>query len=166
MVRLGFDIPTGGGLLVLAVAGSLLAGCGVNDNGGNQVGNLQGASAASPALPDNAQSLVDQGNTAQRAGQYADALSFYQEAMALAPEHAVPQFGALMAAMAIGDSISAESLRERLEENGPDLLSMLEPGGAMQGGTANQPSDPHTVPGELPPGHPATGVAPFDTLLF
>lgn len=128
------------------------------------------------------QDLVDRGNEAQRAGSYEEALGFYSAAVELAPEHPVPQFGALMAAIALGDEAMVDSLSERLQNTAPELLSMLNPDGSMGGGT---PSDLHTqgmsggrpptpermtpMPG-LPQGHPTlyevgpTDTAPPDTV--
>jgi hypothetical protein len=110
------------------------------------------------------QNLVNQGNEAQRAGEYEAALGFYRQAMEIAADHPVPQFGALMAAMALGEDALADSLAERLAVSAPDLLAMLNPDGSMGG----MPQNPHAggMPGMtpppgtsgevqgLPPGHP------------
>jgi len=112
------------------------------------------------------QDLVNQGNEAQRAGEYQVALGFYRQGMELAPDHPVPQFGALMAAMALGETALADTLSRKLETTSPELLAMLNPDGSMGGG---MPPNPHGagMPGMnpppetsgqvegLPPGHPA-----------
>jgi hypothetical protein len=107
------------------------------------------------------QDLVNQGNEAQRTGSYEEALGFYSEALQLAPEHPVPQFGALMAAMALGDETMVDSLSERLQETAPELLSMLNPDGSMGGGV---PPNPHA--GGMPGGAPPTpeGMTPVPSL--
>jgi tetratricopeptide (TPR) repeat protein len=121
------------------------------------------------------QDLVNRGNDAQREARYGDALALYQEAIDSDPEHPVPQFGALMAALALGESELAESLREKLEVSAPELLAMLNPGGGM----GDQAGDPHAgvagMPpdlseaeaageGGLPPGHPVLMEAVTDTI--
>lgn len=129
--------------LPLLVAGILvLAGCG--NGGGNGDEEDAGQAPGAQPLSDEAQEFLDRGNLAQREGRYGDALAFYRQAMELAPEHAVPQFGALMAAMALGDSALADSLRTKLQASSPELLEMLHPGGGMGGGM--MPSD-HPGPG-------------------
>lgn len=122
------------------------------------------------------QALVDRGNAAHRAGNYTEALETYEEAMELDPEHPIPQFGALMAAMAAGDTALAESLSTKLETSAPELLGMLKSNGSMGG----MPADPHAggqgaMPGGmppmgdpgmsgLPPGHPTIpGITPDTT---
>jgi len=119
---------------------------------------------ASQPLSDQAQLLVNQGNTAQRDGRYTEALEFFTQALEIHPNHPVPQFGSLMAAMALGDTALARSLREKLEVTGPDLLAMLGPGGGMGGTDPNAPGASHLPDGALPPGHPTLEAAPVDTL--
>ena len=114
-------------------------------------------------MPEEAQRLVDQGNTAQREGRYVEALAFYQDAMGLAPEHPVPQFGSLMAALAVGDSALAQSLRKKLEVTGPDLLAMLGSGEPMGEAPADPSGDPHSAAGILPEGHPTITPTTPDT---
>ncbi len=150
-----------------------LSGCGRGDSPEAGSG-LEGASppAARP-MSEKLQGLVDQGNEAQRAGLYQEAMAHYQEAMAEAPDHPIPQFGALMAAMALGDSALAESLRTQLAVTAPELVDMLNPDGSMGG----MPANPHggmggmgmppmggTGEGGLPPGHPALMEVAPDTV--
>jgi tetratricopeptide (TPR) repeat protein len=127
--------------LPLLVAGVLvLAGCG--NGGANRDQEGAGPAPGAEPLSDEAQEFLDRGNMAQRDGRYGDALAFYRQAMELAPEHAVPQFGGLMAAMALGDSALADSLRAKLQESSPELLEMLHPGGGMGGGMMMPPDHP------------------------
>lgn len=129
--------------------------------------------AAQPMTPE-VQALVNQGNEAQRAGEYEAALGFYRQAMEAAEDHPVPQFGALMAAMALGKESLADTLAEKLAVSAPDLLAMLNPDGSMGG----MPQNPHAggMPGMTPPpgtsgevqglpeGHPTLyGVTPDST---
>ena len=120
----------------------------------------QGDQAVSRPLTEQAQLLVDQGNLAQREGRYADALESFGQALEIHPDHPVPQFGTLMAAMAVGDTVLAAELREKLALTGPELLEMLGPGNSM-GGMA--PAAPHGPQGALPQGHPTIETPP-DTL--
>jgi hypothetical protein len=96
------------------------------------------------------QELVNLGNEAQRARNYEDALSLYQQAMEIDAEHPVPQFGALMTAMATGNEELTDELTQRLQETSPELLAMLNPsatmGGATMGGATMggaMPANPH-----------------------
>jgi hypothetical protein len=150
-------------LALLPLVGLLLGGCGAGDGREDRSESPQDLPPASNPMPREAQEFVDQGNTAQREGRYPEALAFYQEAMTLAPKHPVPQFGGLMAALAVGDSALAESLREKLELTSPDLLAMLGSGGPMGEEPMAQPGDPLPESGELPPGHPTLTVTPPDT---
>ena len=137
--------------IVLAVLGVLpLAGCGGNADEAPPAGEAQAVS--NPLTPD-AQLLVDQGNAAQREGRYADALDLFNQALVIHPDHPVPQFGTLMAAMATGDAALVQDMREKLAVTGPELLEMLGPGGAMG---APMPGAGHMPPGVLPEGHPDT----------
>ncbi|MGW8266824.1 MAG: hypothetical protein ACWGSQ_10670 [Longimicrobiales bacterium] len=106
--------------------------------------------AAAQPMSAPVQEFVDQGNEAQRAGDYEAALGFYREAMELASDHPVPQFGALMAAMAMGEEALVDSLTRKLEVTSPELLAMLNPDGSMGGG---MPQNPHAggMPGMAPP---------------
>lgn len=116
-------------------------------------------------MPEQAQALVNQGNEAQRAGSFQEAMGYYEEAMALAPDHPVPQFGALMAAMAMGDEALTDSLSAILQETSPELLTMLNPDGSMGGG---MPANPHAqgMPGGMPGGMPPVpeGMTPMEGL--
>jgi hypothetical protein len=112
-------------------------------------------------MSESVQDLVNRGNEAQRAGSYQEAMGLYREAMSLAPGHPVPQFGALMAAMALGDTALAASLRTKLETTAPELVGMLNPNGSM----GAMPTDPHAGMPGMPAGHPdITGARP-DTLV-
>lgn len=156
-------------LAVLGLTAVALAGCG-GGGGNEQAPSGQAASPGAEPLGEEVIALVDQGNTAQRAGEYSQALDYYRQAMKLAGDHPVPQFGALMAAVALGDSSLADSLRARLEVTGPDLLAMMSPGGAMGGGMQANPHGEMATPpasgaegGGLPPGHPTVSGVPPDT---
>ncbi len=146
-----------------------LAGCG----GG------EGHAAARPMSAE-IQNFVDQGNEAQRGGEYQVALDLYRQAMQLDPEHPIPQFGALMAAMAIGETALVDSLSKMLETTAPDLLAMLNPDGSMGGGMPANPhqggmqggmpggAPPEGAPGQvegLPAGHPVLYEIPSDSTL-
>lgn len=121
----------------------------------------EGGQAGAQLLSDEAQALVAQGNEAQRSGRYEEALEDFSKALELHPNHPVPQFGTLMAAAAVGDTALARSMREKLEETGPELLEMLGPAGAMgQGGAGGV----HAPAGGMPPGHPTVEAAPDDTV--
>jgi len=120
---------------------------------------------ASRPLSDQAQLLVNQGNTAQREGRYAEALAFFGQASDIHPNHAVPQFGGLLAAMAVGDTALAQSFREKLEVSGPELLAMLGPGGTMGGMTSSEPELGSSGEAALPPGHPVFTDVAVDSVL-
>jgi hypothetical protein len=138
-------------------------------------GDPEGMPAAAQPMSADVQSFVNQGNDAQRSGEYEAALAFYQQGMELAPEHPVPQFGALMAAMALGEEALADSLSDMLAVTSPELLAMLNPDGSMGGG---MPANPHAggMPGMtpptgtsgevegLPPGHPVLFEVTPDTV--
>lgn len=148
---------TGFGLLVFGVLGSGLlsmTGCGGGEAGSEAEG---GAPAAAQPMSAQVQGLVDQGNTAQRAGDYPAALAHYRAAMEHAPAHPVPQFGALMAATALGEEALVDSLTALLAESSPDLLAMLNPDGSMGGG---MPANPHAggMPGGMPGMTPPPGT--------
>lgn len=141
--------------MVVAVLGALpLVGCGGNQEDALPVGGMQ---EVSNPLSQDAQLLVDQGNAAQRDGRYSDALGLFGRALEIHPDHPVPQFGTLMAAMAAGDTALVMDMREKLAVTGPELLEMLGPGGAMG---APIPGGGHMPPGALPEGHPDTVSQP------
>lgn len=149
--------------LVVALTGLAFGGCGGESEAGGS--NSEGSGSPVAALTAEVQAWVDQGNTAQREGRYQDALAHFRRAIDGQPGHAVPQFGALMAAMALGETALVDSLRAELEVTGPELLSMLSPGGAMGGEIVN----PHSGPQRLPPGHPdlreaGAAAPPLDTV--
>lgn len=116
------------------------------------------------------QELVDQGNDAQREGRYEEALGFYRQAMAEDPEHPVPQFGALMVALATGQSALADTLSGKLTQTAPELLAMLNTDGSMggdphSGGMPGAPAlDESALSGGMPSGHPSVQTVPPDTL--
>lgn len=146
--------------VVVATLLSALVGIGCGNGRERSDGAPEGGGSSVGALRAEVQDLVDQGNVALRDGRHADGLSLFRQAMEGQPGHAVPQFGALMAAMALEETALVDSLRKELEVTGPDLLSMLEPGRAMGGGAT---PNPHAAPPGLPPGHPDisdTGAAP------
>ncbi|MFC1659933.1 hypothetical protein ACFL3S_00525 [Gemmatimonadota bacterium] len=163
---------------VLTVAAIILGsvGCGGEAEGGP--GTSQGREGLPPAareMSSEVQDLVNQGNTAQREGRYQEALAFYQQAMEGDLEHPVPQFGALMASMALGDSALARTLREKLQVSSPELVAMLSSDGGMGGQMADPhdageampqatPGDAATGQGELPPGHPVLVEVRADTI--
>ena len=154
------------------------AGCGSEGSGSAESTPEEVPQAAQPMALE-VQDFVNQGNEAQRAGEYDAALGFYRQAMALDPEHPVPQFGALMAAMALGNEALADSLTQKLEATSPELLAMLRPDGSMGG---ENPANPHgggmpgampgmaqppTAEGQvegLPPGHPVLYEVGADTI--
>ena len=133
-------------VVVTTLVSALLWG-GCASQGETSDGMPQGDVSSIGVLTAEVQDLVDQGNLAVREGRYADGLSLFRQAMEGQPGHAVPQFGALMAAMALNETALVDSLRKELEFTGPELLSMLGPGGAMGGGTT---PNPHTAPLGLP----------------
>ena len=150
-------------ILLFLLSGLFLAACaerrGDQEEGG---GAGPGESPGAQPLSAEAHDFLDRGNDAQREGRYGDALALYRQAMELAPDHPVPQFGVYMAATAVGDSALADSLRAKLEVSSPDLLEMMHPGGGMGGGMGREMApglppgaDPHRS--VLPPGHPGTG---------
>ena len=126
----------------------LVSGCGGSSE--DAPPDQEGPTASQP-LSDQAQLLVDQGNASQREGRYTDALDSFSQALDIHPDHPVPQFGSLLAAMALGDTALTQSLREKLEVSGPELLEMLGPGTGM-GATA--PGASHLPEEVLPEGHP------------
>jgi hypothetical protein len=136
-------------------------GCGGNGEEGLPA---QEGQAASQPLSDQAQLLVSQGNAAQREGQYTEALDFFSQALDMHPDHPVPQFGSLMAAMAVGDTALAQSLRKKLEVTGPELLGMLGPEGGMGDMAPATPGASHMPEGAMPQGHPTLETEPEDTL--
>jgi hypothetical protein len=143
------------GLLVLTLSLLVGSGCGGNGTPDGQGAGSEDLPPAAQPMSAAVQGLVDQGNTAQREGLYAEAMEFYQEAMELDSEHPIPQFGALMAALALGDSATASSLSASLELSAPDLLGMLNTDGGM--GEA-MPADPHGGAGAGMPGMPGAVI--------
>lgn len=152
-----------GGFSILVSGLLLIVGCsGGEDMPGNS-GQAEPPTAA-PPMSAEAQELVDQGNAAQRDGDFQAALALYREGMALVPGHPVPQFGGLMAALALGETTLADSLRSLLEVTAPELVAMLGQGNAMGGGPASPPPGAAgAMGGALPPGHPAVTAPPVDT---
>jgi len=125
-----------------------LAGCG-GENSGSAGSNQDELPAAAQPMSPEVQELVNQGNEAQRAGDFEAALDSYRQAMEQAGDHPVPQFGALMAAMALEDQALVDSLVGELQVTSPELLAMLNPDGSMGGG---MPANPHSgaAPGGMP----------------
>jgi len=121
-------------------------------------------SAAAQPMSAEVQELVNLGNEAQRANNFEEALSLYQQAMEIDPEHPVPQFGALMVAKATGDEELAESLSQRLQETSPELLAMLNPSGVMGGGMTGNPHAEGGMPGGMPPVPQIEGGTPIEGL--
>ncbi|MFC1791220.1 hypothetical protein ACFL0I_01985, partial [Gemmatimonadota bacterium] len=169
----GFIGRKSGVLALAALAALAWSGCG--GTGGEAEGAPEDLPSAAVPMTASAQELVAQGNDAQREGRYTDALGFYQEAMAVEPGHPVPQFGALMAALALGETALADSLRESLALSSPDLLAMLDPDGGMGGGMGGDPHGgmggmPGAPPlldsalGALPAGHPTFDAPAPDTV--
>lgn len=165
----GFEISGRTLLPILALSTLVWAGCGGTQDSADQDALPAAARPMSPEV----QELVNQGNEAHRAGSYEEAGNFFQEAMGLDPEHPVPQFGALMAAMAAGDNELAESLSQRLQKTSPELLAMLSPDGSMGGGMppGEMTGNPHAgggMPGGMPPGMPEMppmeGATPIEGL--
>jgi hypothetical protein len=142
----GFSLSRRTVFPILAMGLFAVAGC---RGRADESGEADMPAAAQPMSAE-VQELVNQGNEAQRAGNYASALGLYREAMELAADHPVPQFGALMAAMALGEQALADSLTRKLEATSPELLAMLSPDGSMGGG---MPANPHAggMPGMAPP---------------
>ncbi|MBI4539581.1 MAG: tetratricopeptide repeat protein [Gemmatimonadetes bacterium] len=101
------------------------------------------AAAPEPVLSPAAQTALDSGNAAYRAGRYDEAMKRYNEVVAAAPEHPVAHFGIYMAAMALGDSARAESALVRVRETAPDGSLLLHAG----------PAGPHGAPTEAPRVH-------------
>ncbi len=154
----GFGSQVGRWVLVGALTGLPLLAC----NG--QSGDVEGTpevQAPSQPLSAEAQALVTEGNAAQRDGRYSEALDLFGQAMEVHPNHPVPQFGSLLAAMALGDTALAGSLREKLAVTGPELLAMVSSGGGMGSMT---PGAEHIPPGTMPPGHPVLEGQTRDTL--
>jgi len=162
-------ISNGPRLTVLAFSLLAMIGCAGESQDGPDSANQGEVPAAAQPMSGEVQDLVNRGNEAQRSGDYQGAMELYQEAMAMAPDHPVPQFGGLMAAMAMGDQALTDSLSAILQETSPELLAMLNPDGSMGGG---MPANPHAggMPGSAPPmeglpeGHPSLNEAePGDT---
>ena len=144
-----------GACLAVAIVAIAATGCG--GDGSEEASDATDMPPGARPMSAEVQGLVDQGNAAQREGRYSEALDLYQQAIEDDPEHPVPQFGALMAAMAVGDTVLAASLAERLETTAPELLGMLNADGSMGG----MPADPHAgMGGEMPPMPPAMGELP------
>ena len=147
---------------LFALSAFSLLGCAGEEGGDPPAQEGQGGSQP---LSAEAQSLVDQGNTAQRSGRHAEALELFGQALEIHPDHPVPQFGTLMAATSLGDTALARTMREKLAVSDPRLLAMFGEGGAM-GGAPHSPSGGETPPqGGLPPGHPMIDVPPADDTL-
>ena len=150
----GFGLTRKMTLVGLMMTGLVLAGCGGSEEAAEGPEDQGPMPAAARPMSDEVQALVDQGNEAQRSGEFDRALEAYQAAMELDPEHPVPQFGALMVAMATGDEALSDTLSQRLRVSAPELLSMLSPDGTMGGG---MPANPHAggmpggAAGQMPP---------------
>lgn len=156
-------IATGSRIVALALAALAWTGCAGEEQPGSAGDGQAAMPPAAQPMGSEVQELVNQGNEAQRAGSYEEAMGFYREAMTQAPDHPVPQFGALMAAMALGDEALTDSLTTILRETSPDLLAMLNPDGSMGGG---MPANPHAqgMPGgsAMPP--VPEGMTPMEGL--
>jgi hypothetical protein len=93
-------------------------------------------STMSPA----AKAALDSGNTAYRAGKYADALKNYRSAAAQAPLNAAPFYGILMAAEKLGNKQLADSASEAIRQRSgaspatlsDSALQNLHSGGAVK----------------------------------
>jgi hypothetical protein len=153
----GFSSTRGTTIWIVALGLLPLAACNGQGDGSSQ-GDQEGMPAAAQPMSAEVQSFVSQGNDAQRSGEYEAALGFYRSGMELAPEHPVPQFGALMAAMALGEEALADSLSQRLAVTSPELLAMLNPDGSMGGA---MPANPHAggMPGGMPDMAPPAGTS-------
>ncbi len=149
---------------LLALGFLALAACGGEGGEGQSAPEEPGLPPAAQPMTQTVQTLVGQGNEAQRAGRYEEALGFYRDAMDQEPGHPVPEFGALMASMALGDSALVDSLRSRLLVTAPELVGMLSPDGSM----GSMPAAPHAGSGSgmpgMPPGHPSIPAVTPDTL--
>ena len=149
----GFGSQAGRWALIGALTALPLLACGGQD--GDAATTQEGQAAPSQPLTAEAQALVAQGNEAQRDGRYTEALDLFEKAMEIHPNHPVPQFGSLLAAMALGDTVLAASLREKLAVTGPELLAMVSPGsgmGSMAPGTEHIPGrDAARAPGRRQP---------------
>ncbi len=172
----------------LLLSALFLIGC-----GGGGEGNTGETPGEGPVpLTPRVQELVNQGNAAHRAADYQAALGYFTDALAEQPDHPVPQFGAVMAAMAVGDQAMVDSLSAKIQETSPELLGMLNaqgrmgagmPGGAPHAGMGGGAGNPHAgvaMPGGapvppsesgmkamegLPEGHPTLyDVGPADSL--
>ena len=154
-----------------------LTGCGGSQDSAPSAENQEAIPPAAAVMSAEVQAFVDQGNEAQREGNFEAAMSAYRAAMELDPQHPVPQFGALMVAMATGDEALTDSLSQLLQASSPELMAMLNPDGSMGAG---MPANPHGsgMPGGMPPvpegmtpmgglpqGHPDLyEVTPTDTI--
>jgi hypothetical protein len=148
----------------------MAVGCGGSDEA-SATGDQGPMSAAARPMSEEVQALVNEGNEAQRAAEFDQALTAYRAAMELDSEHPVPQFGALMVAMATGNEALSDSLTQLLQTSAPELVSMLTPDGSMGGGMpGGMPGGAPPLPegmtpiGDLPQGHPSLNeVGPADS---
>jgi hypothetical protein len=160
----GSELNSKKNLTVLILCAAMAVGCGGSDEA-SATGDQGPMPAAARPMSEEVQALVSEGNEAQRAGAFDQALTAYRAAMELDSEHPVPQFGALMVAMATGNEALSDSLTQLLQTSAPELVSMLSPEGSMGGG---MPADPHggDMPGGMPGGAPPLpeGMPPIGDL--
>lgn len=164
--------------LLLLVGLPVLGGCASEGEEEDGPPGSADAPPAARAMTQEVQEMVEEGNQAQRDGRYQEALDFYTRGMDADPDHPIPQFGALMASLALGDSALADSLRQGLEVSAPELVRTLGPGGSMGGmmnphGAGEAGGDPHAglggmMPGMMPPAGDsgAGGLPPGHPMLF
>ncbi|HEU4585566.1 MAG TPA: hypothetical protein VFR95_07435 [Gemmatimonadaceae bacterium] len=108
-------------------------------------GAVSAQSADAPPIDDPASEPLDRGNAAYRAGNYAGALDAYRAAAVAAPEDAAPYFGIYMAAMALHDTVLADSAMRVIRAqhaSGGDML------------TDSSLRDLHAHGAMVPKGHP------------
>lgn len=102
-------------------------------------------SAEEPALAGPAREALDRGNAAYRARSYTGALDAYRAAAAAAPGDAAPYFGIYMAAIALHDTVLADSAMRVIRAqraSGGDML------------TDSSLRDLHARGAVVPKGHP------------
>lgn len=109
--------------------------------------------AGSASLPAAAQALLDSGNVAFRAKDYAGAQAFYRRAAVLAPRHAAPWFGTYMVGQATNDTALADSALRMVQERAPTMSAHpAAPPGAAGAPPGTGPAEPSGAPlGGLPP---------------
>ena len=117
-------------LFVLALPALLCACSGAKEDGNDAAANSEAAAEAQPTLPPAFQALLDSGNAAYRAEDYARARTHYTRAVQLDSTVAAGWFGLYMAEQKAGNAAEADRAMKRAQAISPSLGGGTAPHGA------------------------------------